>query len=296
MAYMAGFAFLHVYSHFEQSVKTKARFVHDNEVREFLKSVLETSRIRLRKLPKDRILFRAQPGFEWTTEPLRIGEEDGEIDAIDVEAAYPPERMVPKADYVGDGRVNPKGIPCLYLASTAGAAMSEIRPWVGSFVTLAQFKMVRDCQVVDCSLNTTRSDSLEIVDLGGVAELSEPDAVTREAGAWGDIGFAFSKPVTFDEPHLEYVPTQILAEAFRNHGYDGIVYKSLLDEGKNIALFDLAAAKVIACCLYRTKSASLEFARWENNPSSWPVSISSQFRYGKGFEDYAPERPSKRGA
>jgi hypothetical protein len=285
MACMAEFASLHSYSQFEQSVKTKARFVHDDEVREFLRNVLETSQTRRRRLPKDRILFRAQTGFTLTTEPLRIGEEEEDVEIVDVAGAHPPERMVPKAEYVGDGRVNPRGIPCLYLASPASAAMSEMRPWVGSYITLAQFKMVRDCQVVDCSLSTTKSGLLEIVDLDGVADPSEPDPVTRVAGVWGDIGFALSKPVAHDEPHLDYVPTQILAEAFRSHGYDGIAYKSLLDErGKNVALFDITAAKLINCCLYKTKSASLEFVRKDDNLGC-PESILSGFRRGKLLDD-----------
>lgn len=121
------------------------------------------------------------------------------------------DRMVPKAEYVGDGRVNPRGIPCLYLVTAASAAISEMRPWVGSFVTLAQFKALRDCRLVDCT-HTTPSLWLESADPDGA---SPPDAATKEAGVWGDIGFAFSKPVTHDEPHLDYIPTQILAENFR---------------------------------------------------------------------------------
>jgi len=130
-----------------------------------------------------------------------------------------------------------------------------------------------------------------VVDLPNVSDRSEPDALTREAGVWGDIGFAFSKPVARDEPRLDYIPTQILAEAFHNSGYDGIVYRSLLDRaGLNIALFDVSAAKPTSGCLYRTESASLRFARWENNPSSWPESILSEFQRGEPFTVFAASR------
>jgi hypothetical protein len=201
------------------------------------------------------------------------------IESIDVEAALPPERMVPKAECVGDGRINPRGIPCLYLATTAGAAISEMRPWVGEYITLAQFKTVSDCLVVDCSLSTMQSDWLEPVNLNGPNGKREPDAREKEDGVWGDIGFAFSKPVTVDERQLDYVPTQILAETFRNEGYHGIVYKSLLDEaGKNIALFNLASATLIIRCLYRIRSVALESAKLESVPSSWPESILSELR------------------
>jgi hypothetical protein len=301
---MAEFASLHSYWKFERSVKAKAKCVtervellhgeYDEDTREFLRMVLETSRTRRRRISKisrgrSRIFFRAQNRGTWTTAPLRIGEGEEATETEDVVAAHPLERMVPKAEKVGDGRINRKGIPCLYLASTASAAMSEMRPWVGSYITLAQFEMVRDCLVVDCSLNTTISPFLEVVG-DGVGEPSKPDALTKEAGVWGDIGFACSKPVRADEPRLDYIPTQMLAEEFHNYGYDGIVYKSLLDDdGLNIALFDVNAAKPIRCCLYQTESASLEFARREDN-LSWPESIRSEFRRGKAFTVLAPSR------
>jgi RES domain-containing protein len=279
---MGVFDSLHSYSDFEMTVKTKARFVHDDLVQKFLKTVIETSQSRRKKLPKDQILFRAQRGFVWEAQPI-LGDGDQVLATTDVEAALPPERMVPKAEYAGDGRINPRGIPCLYLSSNPSAALAEMRPWVGAHVTLARFKVVRDCVVVDCSVNTTESFLLETVDLDGAKEPSEPDAATRETGVWGDIGYAFSKPVTRDEPHIDYVPTQILAEAFRSNGYHGVVYKSLLDEtGKNIALFDPQTAQLTNRYLYKTQSGSLEFAR-QTDELSWPDSIVSQLRPGKMF-------------
>lgn len=251
---MAEFPTLRGYWRFEQSVKHKARFVHDDEAQEFLKIVLETSESRRKTLLAGAVLFRAQLGFSWRTE------NSGEANEFDIETAHPPERMRPRAECVGDGRVNPRGIPCLYLASNASTAMAEVRPWIGSRVSLAQFKVMRDCALVDCSFDKKRSLWLELT-----GEPSEPDAADREAGVWGDIAHALSRPVTLDEPHIDYVPTQVLAEAFRTHGYDGIVYKSQLDEtGRNIALFDVEAAELLNCCLHETKSVHFEFEQAEN--------------------------------
>jgi hypothetical protein len=73
----------------------------------------------------------------------------------------------------------------------------------------------------------------------------------------GSLGF--SRPVTPDEPVTEYVPTQILAEAFRAHGYDGIGYRSLLGKGLNFALFDCAVAELINCGLYETNAIEFKF-------------------------------------
>ncbi|MGD0617317.1 MAG: RES family NAD+ phosphorylase [Bryobacteraceae bacterium] len=269
---MPEFASLRSYELFEDSVKTKARFVHDDVIRQFLDTVVETIEPRLRMMPKGRRLFRAQLGC------ASVGSAGPDV-IDECEVALPLERMVPKAEHVGDGRVNPRRIPCLYLASTASAAISEMRPWIGSRITLALFQTVRECRLVDCARDTKRNLWLEPADPDGA---SEPDAATREKGVWGDIGFAFSKPVTHDEPHLDYVPTQILAETFRHHGYDGIVYKTLLDEkGENVALFDPEAAKAISRCLYYLRAASLKSAKLETVEacdSFWQDSISSEIQ------------------
>lgn len=60
--------------------------------------------------------------------------------------------MKPLPDHAKEGRVNPVGIPVLYLASTEESAISEIRPWVGSEVSAPQFKVLRDLKAVNLSL------------------------------------------------------------------------------------------------------------------------------------------------
>ena len=117
---------------------------------------------------------------------------------------------------------------------------------------------------------------------------TEPDATSKEKGVWGDVGHAFSKPVTYDEPHLDYVPTQILSEFFREQGFDGIAYRSLLDKkGKNLAFFDTGAAQITGTCLYRVEHAAVEATKIESDqrPSSWPVAISSDLRLNDRFLD-----------
>ena len=39
------------------------------------------------------------------------------------------QRMKPKTDAAKEGLVNPKGIPCLYVATDETTAISEVRPW-----------------------------------------------------------------------------------------------------------------------------------------------------------------------
>jgi hypothetical protein len=241
------------YSRFAFSVTQKARYVHEEEVRKFLATVIATSEARRDSIEKEAILWRAQRGYEWRME------HEGEEYEFEVPCAFSPDRMIPKGEFVGDGRVNPKGIPCLYLSTTADTAMAEVRPWMGSNLSLAQFKVMRDLAIVNCSLDK-RMFPMWVVD--GKPEDLPPQK--REQVVWGDIGYAFSRPITPDHPATEYVPTQILAEAFRTHGYDGIVYKSLLGDGLNVAIFSCDAAELINCGLYETKSVSFKFEQADN--------------------------------
>jgi hypothetical protein len=250
---MPGFKSANSYWDFARSVKFRARFMHTDEVQDFLKTVIETSESRLKTLEKGRTLARAQRG----SEPRLEGEGE---DEFYVDGAYSPERMKPKAELVGDGRVNPRGIPCLYLAGNPETAMAEVRPWLGSYISVAQFKVMRDCKIVDCSMDKKIDVTWVWTATGDIKKREIDDRAGIEAKVWGDIAEAFSKPVDADEPHIEYVPTQVLAEAFRRQGYDGIVYKSLLNgEGVNIALFDLEAADLMNCGLYKASSVSFEF-------------------------------------
>jgi len=256
---MTEFSSLHGFLEFQRNVRWKRRYVHNDETQQFLTDVLETSASRLKVLRKGSILFRAQRGFTWTTE------SHGEENEFDVETAYGEDRMVPKAEFAGDGRANPNKIPALYLATNENTAMAEVRPWIGSRISLSQFKVMRDCRIVDCTLDQKRSWSFEIIDWKTGLRAEEPSAADKEAGVWGDIAHAFSEPVSSDEPSSDYIPTQVLAEAFRSRGYDGIMYKSLLDErGMNIALFDVAAAEPINFCLYQTRRISFDFDQIEN--------------------------------
>ena len=137
--------------------------------------------------------------------------------------------------------------------------MAEVRPFLGSLITLAKFEVVRDLSLVDCTQDEKHSWEYLIQ--------NQPDAQDKEDGVWGDIAHAFSEPVAPDEPKSSYVPTQILAEAFRSNGYGGIIYNSLLHrDGKNIALFDVNLAKPIAARLCETLAVTFCFAP---RPGQW---------------------------
>ncbi|WP_366931004.1 RES family NAD+ phosphorylase [Mesorhizobium sp.] len=49
--------------------------------------------------------------------------------------------MRPLAGRASEGRANPKGIPCLYMAVDRHTALAECRPWIGSLVSIGAFKI-----------------------------------------------------------------------------------------------------------------------------------------------------------
>lgn len=273
---MAEFSSTDSYNLFAGLVKEKTRYVYGGEVRDFLATVIATSETRKDSIQKSAVLWRAQRGYGWRTE------NEGTDEEFEVPDAFEPDRMVPKAEFVGDGRVNPRRIPCLYLASTKEVAMAEVRPWMGSYISLAQFRIMRDLIVVDCSKDKRIFPKWILNN-----NQKEISAETREQAVWGEIGHALSKPVTQDDATTEYIPTQILAEAFRAHGYDGIAYRSLLADGLNIALFDCKAAELMNCGLYETTKIQFKFDQCSN-----PYFVAKRSEeLEKYLADYKPLKP-----
>ena len=108
----------------------------------------------------------------------------------------------------------------LYLASTEETAISEVRPWVGSELSVARFRVTRRLEAIDLTWGHGKSSSEELTlkQLWGEEEL---DAGAKEKAVWTDIDNAFSRPVTLSDGSDNYVPTRILAELFQEAGFDG---------------------------------------------------------------------------
>jgi RES domain. len=194
-------------------------------------------------------LWRAQLGCSWRPEYY----DNQYID--DFPAPFGKSRMLPLPDRAREGRANPKGIPYLYCATHKETAMAEVRPWKDSFISLAQFETLRDLRIVDCAWgNPKRKFVLE-------GELPRAD---WNHAVWADIDGAFSVPVSPSDDLADYVPTQIIAEFFKVHGWDGLAYRSSLGEGHNIALFELTCARPKVYRLFDVKSVKFEFAESGN--------------------------------
>ena len=158
--------------------------------------------------------------------------------------------MKPLKSAPNEGRINPVGIPVLYLASTEVTAIAEVRAWVGKNVSVAQFKTMRKLRILDCSNDKLVEPSFSD---------QPPDPTEIELAVWAAINRAFSQPTSNEDDRTTYIPTQILAEHFKSLGADGVVYNSSLGDGKNFALFDINAAEIMNCALHLINAVKFEY-------------------------------------
>lgn len=164
-----------------------------------------------------------------------ISEEKREIDVgstffrarINRQAGKPytaEELNMAPADKVGHGRLNPEGIPYLYLASDWKTAISEVRANDSDVVDIAKCECIKPLAVVD---------------------LTKEDNAVRLHNFRKIISEEFSKPVNSELSYLEYLPTQYIAEYIKNQGVQGVLYKSAVNPSNyNICLFAKEAIKV----------------------------------------------------
>lgn len=233
---------------FSQEVIQSNRYIYSDAVKNFLSNVLETGEARVTPVSSGNVFWRAQLGSN-SRPVLRDSKKVG-----DDPVPFSDTRMKPLQDQASEGRVNPKGIPkgipCLYLATDKETAMSEVRPWPNSRISVGEFKTVKKLRLIDCSKHPS----------GAVAFYEgEPDEQKKAAVVWAGIDRAFSRPVAPSDKALDYVPTQILAELFKNNGFDGVCYKSSLAGGSNVALFDIHAATMVNCWVYRVEKVECSF-------------------------------------
>lgn len=218
-----------------------SRYHLDEPSKVFLQTVVDTSMRRVKTINAGSSYWRAQDGHTW--EDLKVTDEEGNTEIGSVKAPHPAERMIPRLGRAIEGRVNAKGIPCLYLASSHETAIGEMRGWIGSFISVAKFAISRDVSIIDCTNDSSKDTPTRYWD-------PEPSPTERENYVWRTINTAFSEPVGREDDIADYAPTQIIAETFKASGYDGVLYDSLVGDGQSLALFDRGVAEPITCQLY----------------------------------------------
>jgi hypothetical protein len=241
------------YLAFANRLISENRYFHDNDVQEFLDFIASYFPERLLTLSKDTQLWRAQLGCDTETE-LQNGEEYGEVSV-----PWKPARMIPDPSKVREGRANPRGISYLYLSTSKETAMHEVRPWTGSVLSTAVFKIHKDLRLVDFSRFYGKAQQTRSV-FSSLQEATEEQIMQT---VWTNIDNAFSAPVPNNEEPTRYIPTQVIAELVKSKGYDGIAYRSVFSDGFNIVLFDLKVASLIYCSIFHAITVEMGFLREE---------------------------------
>lgn len=255
---MMGFQTWQDFSKFSDFVQREMRYFHDASVKAFLDAIVATSTNRDMHLEADVSLWRAQLGAS-----LKYFTDDEGHEWTD-NAPFSAERMKPPIDSPQrEGRINPPGISCLYLADSVETAISEVQPWKGAHVSVARFKTCRDLRIVDCTEraggNSGRWGLWVSRPVCGSAKSEKRTQEEISEFVWADIDASFSRPIGPQDEKTSYIPTQIIAEKFRHLGFDGIKYKSSTGkEGHNIALFDVIDAEITTCHLVEVSSIEYE--------------------------------------
>jgi len=137
----------------------------------------------------------------------------------------------PPVDKALNGRANPLGISYLYAASDTSTAISEVQPYKGEEVTVARIQINGKIAIADLRDPKRTVSPFELDEDGLGALYSEmPYLVT--------LGEELSKPIIPIKADLEYLPSQYLCEFIKSVDLGGVLYKSSLATGYNIALFD----------------------------------------------------------
>ena len=147
------------------------------------------------------------------------------------------EMGAPSKRLAAHGRVNPPGIPYLYVGSQVDTAVAEIRPHTGEVACVADFVILNKISVVDLCAPRERVSPLALSEANAIGQLRADIPVLER---WGE---ELTRPVLPSGVAIDYIPSQYLCEVIKKCGFAGVVYRSSVSTGRNLALFDPAQAR-----------------------------------------------------
>jgi hypothetical protein len=197
-----------------------------------LKALIEN--LRAANLP--RLWYRAR---------LRTGDE---VFTINEMGAPPKERA-------SNGRANPAGIPYLYLGSSPETATSEIRPHTGEVAYVADFTLPESLKAVDLRNPRKMVSPFLLGDASAIRQLRADMPLLER------LGEELTRPVLPSRAAIDYIPSQYLCEFIKKCGYDGVVYRSSVNDGYNLALFDPTKANGGSVSCFKIKHVSVGVER-----------------------------------
>jgi hypothetical protein len=210
---------------------------------------------RNRYFPQNRIdSERITSLFSHLVRPLEAGARwyraRMESDGATFDAAH---MLAPPKGKAGHGRANPAGIPYLYLASSPDTAVAELRPHTGETASVAEVKFDADkLNIIDLATPRETVSPFILADVAAIA------ALRTDVRFLERLGEELTRPIKPTAATLEYVPTQYLCELIKHQGYHGVMYKSSVGPGRNLALFEPEIAAVVAVRQVQVTKVSVE--------------------------------------
>ncbi|UVT19646.1 MAG: RES family NAD+ phosphorylase [Nitrospira sp.] len=165
---------------------------------------------------------------------------------------FPIEKMgAPDRRIATHGRANPAGIPYLYLGSNPKTAVSEIRPHTGERACVADFRTPSDLKLVD--LRAPRRTVSPFL----LADALDIQRMRNDLPFLERLGLELTTPVLPQAAAVDYTPSQFLCEFVKRCSYDGVIYRSSVSDGMNLALFYPAKAKPGAVVEYSVTNVTV---------------------------------------
>lgn len=125
---------------------------------------------------------------------------------------------VPPTERANAGRLNPKFIPYLYISNDVETVVSEVRPHLDANVVISTCEALEDLRILD------------------LTKMDNDNSKTHNFRKM--ISYLFSAPYAPDDTELEYISTQYITEFIKNEGFDGVKYRSAMNNnGGNICIF-----------------------------------------------------------
>lgn len=172
----------------------------------------------------------------------RICQDEAGFDSLSMGA--------PPANGATAGRANPEGISCLYLGDSEKTTLHEIRAGVYDYVTIGDFTLKEDIEVV----NLAEIDKISpFVGIDYTQHAVNIDQLRK-------ISDEIAKPLRRHDSILDYLPTQYVSDYIKSQNFDGIEYKSTMcQDGYNLAIFDENLFRCTKVTVYDIKSLNYSY-------------------------------------
>ena len=185
--------------------------------------------------------------FKRNEKPYKKGKIFHRARICDGEQMYDKERMgKPPVEKSTAGRANPKGISYLYVSNDWETTLYETRASLYDYVTIAEFKISKDINV------------LNLRDTSKISPFTLDDDIgeyLKHKKYLSKLEKELSKPIRRQDSELDYLPTQYLCEFIKSVGFDGVEFRSSLNpNGYNLAIFNDDSFECVKTTLHEVKT------------------------------------------